>query len=402
MLLGAPSTSHQTIVKMEITSKINERGYMEFVREEVEFRFQGKRLFITIPRTELTKETFVARCKEKYGQDLAWVVAAEEEHKDKGGHLHAVIEWKAPRSIRGFKDLDELCGKHGNYRRTNSDLYKLIRYVTKDGNYLSSGLDVSQLLAKQKRKGSGKWNTAVSIIEQNPEAKRFKLLRDYDKGFYAQNLAKLGSYSTWYDLMTKDDYGQAKQWIPLPAPESETAWDKHIREWLNSHIKKDLLPSNVLPQLWIVGRPGVGKSTFLSNIERVLNCYRVSDDKWYGDYRGEDHLDLIIADEWTRSMQPSTWLKQMADGFPMKLKVRNQIPRTKRKALPMIVCSNHSIHNLYKGVVKDALNRRFKTVVVTGKIMTLFEKPQAEPVSLECSEDEATLETDPTLRDGSN
>jgi len=104
-----------------------------------EFRLAGKTFFLTWPQNDSDRDAVLSRVTELFGDDLVFAVVASEVHKDGEPHLHCICGFKSRKDLRNANDvLDPLTGKHGNYQAAKS-AKKVLRYVCKDGNYVSWG-----------------------------------------------------------------------------------------------------------------------------------------------------------------------------------------------------------------------------------------------------------------------
>lgn len=116
------------------------------------FRLKGKRLFLTYPQCAIEPAEALTQLKDKCIQmkrKLGDYIIAQEEHKEEGLHLHCYIEVDKPVDTLNARCYDLSLNDvvfHGNYQGVKSDEH-VIKYVTKDGNFISSK-DISELLAK--------------------------------------------------------------------------------------------------------------------------------------------------------------------------------------------------------------------------------------------------------------
>lgn len=92
------------------------------------FRFHGRNLAITWPQCETTKETVLERILVAFPSCKA--VVSEEEHADGAPHLHAALLFAEETRINGFRTLDALAGKHGDYKPAPTPR-NWIKYVIK-------------------------------------------------------------------------------------------------------------------------------------------------------------------------------------------------------------------------------------------------------------------------------
>lgn len=100
--------------------------------------FNGKRFFLTYPRTEFSKEELVEFLKSK--GDITDYVVAREEHADGGFHLHACVEFsKHQRHAVNWLDFN---GRHPN-KQDPRKWEACKTYCKKDGDFLEAPRDAS-------------------------------------------------------------------------------------------------------------------------------------------------------------------------------------------------------------------------------------------------------------------
>lgn len=89
------------------------------------------------------------------------IISHEQHHETEGDHLHAWVKFSRRRNIRGstLQKFFDWEGYHPNIqlvRNTIADKLRVIKYVTKDGDYLVDNCDVDALLGKKRER---KYNT---------------------------------------------------------------------------------------------------------------------------------------------------------------------------------------------------------------------------------------------------
>ena len=109
---------------------------------------RSSKYFLTWPQNDETKETVLLRVRRLFDGMLKYAVVCQELHVDGNPHLHAIIVLKEPYVVTRCDFFDQLTGRHGNYQSCRSPK-KVLEYVCKDGNYISFGVDVKELLAKK-------------------------------------------------------------------------------------------------------------------------------------------------------------------------------------------------------------------------------------------------------------
>lgn len=102
--------------------------------------------------------------------DLLLYIIAEEQHKDGNKHLHALIRLGRPRRLRwnqANRALFDLDTYHCDieFVKTSTDLDRAVKYVTKDGNYISDGIDIQAVLARANHNSHRRIYTCKVLLE---------------------------------------------------------------------------------------------------------------------------------------------------------------------------------------------------------------------------------------------
>jgi len=322
------------------------------------FRLCGKTFFLTWPRNETTKEECLANCLTLW-DDASLVVVAEEEHQSGEPHLHAIISFAKRKDMKDCNAaLDALTGKHGNYQSARS-LIKTLRYVCKEGNFVSHGPmpDISEKVKCQDK-------IAKAILT----GKLFKELVEDDPGYCMVNKRKLEEFIGWSKRQRLSE--DLRPWVVPTITSVNVDAALTVQEWLHSNILLPRLPRQ--KQLWICGRPGIGKSRLLGVLRTMLRCYDMPRDEEYYDGYEDGLYDLVILDEY-KHQKRLQFLNAWCDGQPLPLRQKGS-QSLKSNNLPLIVCSNFCIEECYReGIGRDALRDRFEcvdfggcTIVVNG------------------------------------
>lgn len=98
------------------------------------FRINARRVFLTYPRCNITKETLLALLQRKF--PISNYCISEENHADGGLHLHAAIEFKTRMDIRNQEAFNVL--EHHPNIQTVKNWQATTTYIKKDGNYIES------------------------------------------------------------------------------------------------------------------------------------------------------------------------------------------------------------------------------------------------------------------------
>jgi len=110
---------------------------------KTKFRLQSKNLFLTYPKIEsnLTKEFILKQLQGRFiTNKINNYIIALEDHKDKTKHMHVLLMLNKRCDIKRQNYLDLNLNEnvyHGNYQSVRN-IEKVIKYVTKDNNYISN------------------------------------------------------------------------------------------------------------------------------------------------------------------------------------------------------------------------------------------------------------------------
>lgn len=80
------------------------------------FRLNAKKLFLTYPKNDTTKDSVVENLKKHFKKNLTGYSVGQETHLDGTLHLHVCVILQDKVDIRNPNTLDVIAGKHGNYQ----------------------------------------------------------------------------------------------------------------------------------------------------------------------------------------------------------------------------------------------------------------------------------------------
>lgn len=134
---GVLNTTERIQMKKEKIKKIVKKVKKVDLKRKNIFRLQGKHLFLTYPKIELTRESALEQLKEKIlPRRIEKYVISTEKHSIGDEHLHVYLELDKVCDIESKNRLDlEIEGKenkHGNYQSCRS-YNNVINYIIKGG-----------------------------------------------------------------------------------------------------------------------------------------------------------------------------------------------------------------------------------------------------------------------------
>ncbi len=109
------------------------------------FRIHARRLALTFPQNDTTKDVAMARILEKWSGDIKWCVVTQESHQDGCPHLHIAISFSKKKDFKRPDFADFIAGAHGNYQAMKNEL-DWLKYITKsDAHPVLHKIDVEVL-----------------------------------------------------------------------------------------------------------------------------------------------------------------------------------------------------------------------------------------------------------------
>lgn len=310
------------------------------------FRLQAKNLFLTWPQCEAAKEDVLQKIKEKWSTTLEFAVVSKEEHADGSPHLHAAIALKQKYRCRDSSDLDSLANSHGNYQSARS-MRNTVKYVTKDGDFIAHGVNVSTYLDAAKTKKSTK---ASVIATQIMEGVEIRQLLQEDPGYVMANLQKIQKFQ----LLVRS-LGQAPTitWAKLNLPPSLSPALLKLGNWMNSNLNQTRRLRQ--KQLLLSSPPGLGKTTLVEKLINYFHVYPHVGGKWFDGFDDATH-DLIVFDEFVGGV-PMTVMNKVLDGQRCTLEIKGASIWKIRKQ-PVMILTNKTYDNLYTGEKVDEVVRQ--------------------------------------------
>lgn len=261
----------------------------------------------------MKKEVAIQRIENKFQQELKGYIVCEEAHADGTPHLHVFLSFHKRRNIRQPDYFDFIADKHGNYQVCRS-AKNSIQYVTKAGNYIAKGVDVEQV---KKEKTSDK---VARLID---EGKTLAEVKEEESGYFLMNKRKIEDYATWIEC---EKAKKSKiDWIP-PKLDGLTGANLQIAEWICKNIRQTR--SFKAPQLFITGKPNLGKTSLVEWLKKSLSVYLFPmEEEFYDHYTDTD--DLVVLDEF-KGQKKITFLNEFLQGSTMSIRKKGTQGSSKR------------------------------------------------------------------------
>lgn len=315
------------------------------------FRFVGVNFFLTYPQNSTDKEVVLKNIQTVFGDRLKFAIVAQEDHKDEEGlHLHCAISCHKRIDWRSKKKIDGLAGgKTGNYQTAKS-LIAVVRYVVKDGNYVSYGVNVEEFLKQAKMKKST--SIALTLKEFGLDA-----AVNQDIGFGMMNLRKLQEFQAYQESLKRK---KVKVSLTSLTAKQSTGQEQGgnnglIAGWLNDNLFSDKVRKVRTPQLYIHGDPGLGKTRLIGRLlEKGVRVYMWPDEDFH-DLYGDDEYDVIVLDEFKGQVK-LTNINKWLDGQQQAVRRKGVAPYIKNKNLPFIILSNFSARDAYRNSSDQSIN----------------------------------------------
>ncbi len=297
-----------------------------------------------------------------FGDKLDFAVVCEEDHAEReepsthpslsnlppfppGKHLHAVIALKEKTRIRGADCFDHLAGSHGDYRAARH-LQASVKYVVKDGNYLSHNIDVEAYLKAAQKK------TSTMIAIKCKEGLSIREIDEADPGFMLMNLSKVKAYLQFQQVI---QLTPTKTWLPVTAPSGISIPIARLAAWMNQNLNSTRTLRQ--KQLLLSSPPRMGKTTLIEELRNYFNVYSHCGSKWFDGFDDSVH-NLIVFDEFNGCV-PLSIMNKVLDGSQCILEIKGGTVVKSHKQ-PVIILTNYEEHELYCGQdVRPAVREAF-------------------------------------------
>lgn len=333
---------------------------------------RGVRYFFTVPRCGKDKICVIRDFKRICS--CVWMVWSTEDHRDREGtHLHGFVQFKTPPGSVRANYFDKVCGGHPHIEPVRS-VKKSLRYVVKDGDYEVDGITKEEVRAMTDVKMKVGEEVAMMVLKKRKLYEITLLHPDY----MLRNLKKVKEFSEF--VMEQEEQKNKLSRLDLmdlEMPMAIKSWKEEefesydaIYKWFRGcscHTARR-------KQLWIYGPPDIGKTYFMSILDRYFYTYKLPLNEEFYDFYSDD-CSFVFIDEF-KGQLPAQVLFQWLDGQRMCLRMKG-CQYMKRWPKPMVICSNYSPEEAYSGL-KDiqyvALMSRVVAVKVNKNVMEKFNR----------------------------
>lgn len=341
----------------------------------------------------------------------AWIESIEEENKTIKGYLS--FEKPTGYSTGKFKSCLSILFQNHRVKidPVTNTLVLFIEMLKMDMNTLQQKeVDISDYVDNRTKHISTKTPRLLEKIQEGEitslqEIKQINIDCDLpdmnymrSKRFYQEEIREALETNHRQSLGVWDGIKESVEW--------GEGWYK-MCVWANETIKKDLC--NRKKHLWVYGPSGMGKSTrFLDPLKERLRTWQILKDPVQNLPYVTGNYDLIYVDEYNHPYKHISFLQEITNpqkpGVPgMRIRQQGGTTHEKNDFPPVIVISNQSIRDLYKGADKvliKTLEERFYQVYIgnRGNPFSLDEEDDKSQNQL----DERMFSLPPTLSSSSS
>jgi len=296
------------------------------------FRINAKTFILTYPQCDVEKEVALDNILQRWEQrGLEYCIVAHELHKDGTDHLHVVLRFDSRKNVRKEDFFDFITGKHGNYQSARSPI-QAAKYIVKDNDYCSWGIDVEALIA-------GKPKKSQAVAELLETGRSLMDVYAYDKGYFLNNKKKIEDLQSF---LHRNMPVSKVEWLGIDISVVDFN-DIPLCQWLNDNLFKER--DFKQRQLYLYGPPNVGKTSLINQLHSFCRVYYIPKGEDYYDSFENEAYDLAVIDEF-KGQKPITWLNEWLQGSIMPLRKKGS-QYLKKHNLPTIILSNYSLDSVY-------------------------------------------------------
>jgi hypothetical protein len=363
--------------------------------------FQGKYLFLTLPKLEVTQEEIVALKADTFKKileveqpHLEHLGVVRETHKDGSYHIHVYIQYHARRKLSP-KHFDYLV-KHPNVQVVRG-LKQVLGYLVKEDVAPLYSWGFSPMYEVDKKRIEREPFSLLSEVMQKDPI-NFKVWQWIE----ANNLNVAASKGNWSKAVAQLKLRQqvlvnklltsrvgmkliSRQLIEATLSPQERAlfdsWDGY--QVIVNHLNQVPLHGYQRPHktsnLMLVGRPDIGKTTLARELRQLVAVYPFGVENWYPNYRSNIYPMILWNQFYLRAM-PYGKLLNILEGEPTDLPYKGG-STLKRDNQLIYITSNMTLQQHICSRFRDQAARAFARANLKARI-TQVVVPQGKDLFL--------------------
>ena len=292
-------------------------------------------VFITIPQT--TIDYFKLHAAFTEYEQVAYVITAEEHHKDEGLHIHLVIKLKQQVKLSVIHKI--IAKQEGNVRGTINyqapkHILKSINYVKKDGKYHEDG-DIPKEAGRQTDNTTLE---AIKLAKEGQLEEAIEIIRETNPLDYLKHK------ETLIENLRTENITREK--FPLP----DLSQGITLRPYQEKVVELLRQTPKARRIIWVEGRPNAGKSfliNYLSNLQNYnYGVYHAGqsikfDDLAYNyDEEGAIVWDFPKAYDWENLSNHAGQMIEKFSDYGQKISSKKYKGKTQHIRGHVLVCSN--------------------------------------------------------------
>ena len=215
----------------------------------------------------------------------------------------------------------------------------LLRYITKDGNYVLFGITPQHLKILIDGTSTSLAQIAADI-QEDPNITNIALKHPAKFILWGRGMSKLCS-------IYNEEKAQRIYPLELPIPTVPPCCSELHSWFITNFFRCDPKPLRSR-QLFLHGPTQLGKSRFLAFLAKHFRGFIIPREEKYMDLWQDHNYDYMVRDE-LHAGHKITWWNAVLDGQPVNFPVKGtQV--IKRKNVPIVCCSNSSLAEIYHRV----------------------------------------------------
>lgn len=344
--------------------------------ENTNFRFRGRKVFLTYSRYPYGRDTVIQHIKDVFGLDMEFIVASDEVHPSTGAsHVHCVCKLKRLLQKNGHQfDISVYVNEEGDTVENPITwhpnviipryLGKCVEYCIKDGTFTESGVDARYFVQQAAQSKDTKQALVANDIDKDVCTSIYEVKRKYPD-FVLMHSVQIKHY---FNIKQTENLIYAQRILPYDYDlDNINQQSRKVCKWLKENLNVARLPRQ--KQLFLYGPPGTGKTKVINRLRQLVNVYTAPrDGKWWQMYN-DQAFDLIAIDEFVGNISLHV-LNQLLDGQRMWLEEKNGHV-IKDRNQPIIITSNRQPEDFYTNVSdqeRQAFFSRVELVHITTSI----------------------------------